>query len=247
MAKKRTKIEGRKKVSKPSAARQVQQKLDADIPVTVAEAKEALPELVNVWGGKEFAAAEQGLFANSLLPELITILGKAHYTVASVRGRGENISASDKTKAKFLAGLILSSIPKVAQNDVLWVASFDGRKGKNSWTHAARLRGDSPQRITSIATNCKRPSEMLGKIESRMVKVAEAKEFAAADGTPTVKKTQLDILKATFDKVHTKLDKANDGYPEEFNNDRRKTMAVELKVLMTEIDALIAHTQKVGD
>ena len=229
MAKQRTKVQGKKKAEKPP---------------TVAQAKEALPALVNSWGGNEFAAGKLQHVANALLGGLITMLRKANYVVASVRGKGEKVSAGNKAKAKFLAGLVHSSITAEAQRDVVWVASFDGRKGSNSWKHAARLRGDSQSKITSIATNCKKPSEMLGKIEGRIAKEI-AKEQAIKEGKPTnVKKTQLDILFGTFEKVHAKLNKANDGYPQDFNEHRRKSMAVELKELMAELEELIAHTHE---
>ena len=232
MAKQRTKVQGKKKATKPP---------------TVAQAKEALPALVNSWGGNEFAAGKLQHVANALLGGLVTMLRKANYVVASVRGKGEKVSAGNKAKAKFLAGLVHSSITAEAQRDVVWVASFDGRKGDNSWKHAARLRGDSPSRITSIATNCKKPSEMLGKIEGRIAKEI-AKEQAIKEGKPTnVKKTPLDILFGKLETVYDKLNKADASYPEEFNEHRRKSMAVELKELMVEVEELIAHTQKSGD
>jgi hypothetical protein len=215
--------------------------------ITVKEAKAQAPALVKQWGGNEYAAGVQQKIATSLLPGVIAMLRNANYTAASVKAKGDKATTTDKAKAKALQAMVLASLPDNAQVDCKWVATFEGRKGSNSWKHAARLRGDSADRVVSISTNAKKPSEMLGKLEVGLTK-AIAKEEAIAEGRPTnVKKTQLDILFGTFEKVHAKLEKKNDGYPEEFNDHRRKSMAVELKDLMAEIDELRTHTQKDGD
>ena len=215
--------------------------------ITVKEAKAQAPKLIKTWGGNEFAAGVQQRIATSLLPGVVAVLRNANYTALSVKAKGDKATTADKAKARGLFNMVLASLPDNAQADCKWVAGFEGRKGNNSWKHAARLRGDSPERIVSIATNAKKPSEMLGKLEVGLTK-AIAKEEAIAEGRPTnVKKTQLDILFGTFEKVYTKLNKANDGYPEEFNNHRRNSMATEMKDLMAEVDSLRSHTQKDGD
>jgi hypothetical protein len=215
--------------------------------ITVKEAKAQAPKLIKEWGGLEYAAGIQQRIATSLLPPVIAMLRNANYTATSVKAKGDKATTADKAKAKALHAMVLASLPDNAQVDCKWVASYEGRKGNNSWKHAARLRGDSADRIVSISTNAKKPSEMLGKLEVGLTK-AIAKEEAIAEGRPTnVKKTQLDILFGTIEKVHAKLEKKNDGYPEEFNDHRRKSMAVELKDLMAEIDELRTHTQKDGD
>lgn len=215
--------------------------------ITVKEAKVQAPKLVKEWGGLEYAAGIQQRMATSLLPPVIAMLRSANYTATSVKAKGDKATSADKAKAKALHAMVMDSLPANAQTDCKFVAGFEGRKGNNSWKYAARLRGDTADRIVSIATNAKKPSEMLGKLEVGITK-AIAKEEAIKEGRPTnVKKTQLDILFGTFEKVHTKLNKANDGYPEDFNNHRRKSMATTLKDLMGEIEELIAHTQKDGD
>ena len=215
--------------------------------ITVKEAKAQAPKLIKTWGGNEFAAGVQQRIATSLLPGVVAVLRNANYTALSVKAKGDKATTADKAKARGLFNMVLASLPDNAQADCKWVAGFEGRKGNNSWKHAARLRGDSADRIVSISTNAKKPSEMLGKLEVGLTK-AITKEEAVANGEPTnVKKTPLDILFGKLETVYDKLNKADASYPEEFNEHRRKSMATEMKDLMAEVEELIAHTQKSGD
>lgn len=198
---------------------------------SVDQLMEGVRASIKQWSGAEFAAGNSQLIANTLATPIIADLMAAKVTCLC-----KPTTPTGKKKAKLVSDAIVSGLTKVAQDDIIFVRSFSGGKGANSWKTAARLRGDSPARITSMQTNSNKPSAMMNKLEGRLNK-AIAKAEATAKGEVVAKKTPLDTLSSDIDRVIAKL-KANDGYPSGFNNNRRGSLKQEMLVVKKEIDDL---------
>jgi len=206
--------------------------------LTMPQKLEGLVAPIKQWSGAEYQAGSTQKIAAALLNPLIALMVDAKYTVECLRSKTAK-TAAEKKKAKLLAGAIFAGLDSQVQQDIIFVQSFEGRKGANSWKTAARLRGDSPARIVSMTTNSNKPSAHLGKIEVRLIK-ALAKKAAVDSGEPsnTVgKKSALTKLAGNMDRVIASL-KPNDDFPEGFNDHRRKSLLVEINALKAEIERL---------
>ena len=198
---------------------------------SVTELMEGVRTAIKQWSGAEFAAGNSQAIANTLAAPIIATLMAAKVTCLR-----KPTTPTGKKRAKLVSDAIISGLTKTAQDDIVFVQSFSGGKGNNSWKTAARLRGDSPARITSMQTNSNKPSAMMNKLEGRLVK-AIAKAEAKSKGEVVAKKTPLDTLSSDIDRVIAKL-KANDDFPEGFNNTRRGSLKQEMMAVKKEIDDL---------
>jgi len=198
---------------------------------SVTELMEGVRAPIKQWSGAEFAAGNSQAIANTLAAPIIATLMAANVTCLC-----KPTTPTGKKRAKLVSDAIISGLTKIAQDDIIFVRSFSGGKGNNSWKTAARLRGESPARITSMQTNSNKPSAMMNKLEGRLVK-AIAKAEAKSKGEVVAKKTPLDTLSSDIDRVIAKL-KANDDFPEGFNNTRRGSLKQEMMAVKKEIDDL---------
>ena len=206
--------------------------------LTMPQKLEGLKSPIKKWAGVEYQAGSAQKLAAALLNPLIDKMVEANYTVECLRSKTAK-TATEKKKAKLLADAIFSGLLPEVQLDIIFVRSFDGKRRGNSWKAAARLRGDSPERIVSMTTNSNKPSAHLGKIEVRLIK-ALAKKAAVDSGEPsnTVgKKSALSKVAGNMDRVLASL-KPNDDFPEDFNDHRRKSLLVEINALKAEIERL---------
>jgi len=203
---------------------------------SVDQLMEGVRTAIKQWSGAEFAAGNSQLIANTLAAPIV-----ADLMAAKVTSLCKPTTPTGKKKAKVVSDAIISGLTKVAQDDIIFVRSFSGGKGANSWKAAARLRGDNPTRITSMQTNSNKPSAMMNKLEGRLNK-AIAKEEAKSKGEVVAKKTPLDTLSSDIDRVIAKL-KANEDFPSGFNETRRGSLKQEMMVIKKEIDDLNAASK----
>jgi len=203
---------------------------------SVTELMEGVRAPIKQWSSAEYEAGNSQAIANTFLEPIVATLRAAKVTCLR-----KPTTPTGKKRAKLVSDAIISGFSKTVQADIVFVRSFSGGKGNNSWKSAARLRGDSPTRITSMQTNSNKPSALLGKIDGRLAK-AIAKEEAIAKGEVVAKKTPLDTLSSDIDRVIAKL-KANDDFPSGFNNTRRGSLKQEMMAIKKEIDDLNAASK----
>ena len=99
---------------------------------SVTELMEGVRAPIKQWSGAEFAAGNSQAIANTLAAPIIATLMAANVTCLC-----KPTTPTGKKRAKLVSDAIISGLTKIAQDDIIFVRSFSGGKGNNSWKTAA--------------------------------------------------------------------------------------------------------------